>query len=104
MDKKEIELYKEEIIELTELLNEEWLDLKQLIKESNLDAHNLLLISYFEDENEREFGVLFTNERKVIRFIVQDKKLQFEDITNSNKLELEYPQVKVARDFFCAFE
>ncbi|KAF2337741.1 hypothetical protein [Flavobacterium ginsenosidimutans] len=100
MDTKEIELYKEEILELTELLNEEWLDLKELIKESNLNIHNLLLISYCEDENDREFGVFFTKERKVIRFIVQDKKLQLEDITNNKEIEIEFPQIKVARDFF----
>jgi len=100
METKEIELYKEEILELTELLNEEWLDLKELIKESNLDMHNLLLISYCEDENDKEFGVLFTNERKVIRFIVQDEKLQLEDITNNKEIETEFPQIKVARDFF----
>ena len=99
MENRQIELYKQEILELTKLLNEEWLDLKELIKESNLDMHNLLLISYSEDENDKEFGVLFTNERKVIRFIVQDEKLQLEEITNHKEIETEFLQIKVARDF-----
>lgn len=96
---KDIELYKEEILELTELLRTEWLDLRDLLETAGLDTKNLFLISYYEDEEENEFGLLFTKEKKVIKFSIYKEKLNLEDITNIENTENEFPQIKVAKDF-----
>jgi len=100
MDNKEIELFKEEIFELTELLKEDWLDLRNLIEQSGLEVQNLFLISYTEDESESEYGVLFTDKREVIEFKVYDEKIELIDITNVIEKEKEFPQIKIAKDFF----
>ncbi len=100
MDNKEIELYREEILELTELLKTEWLDLKELLQHSGLDPDNLFLISYCEDEKQNEFGVLFTNEKKVVQFEIYGGELILKDITGVEGFENEFPQIKVVKDYF----
>ncbi|SHH60050.1 hypothetical protein [Flavobacterium johnsoniae] len=98
MENRHIELYKQEILELTKFLREEWLDLRELIEESGLNTEELLLICYCEDENDREFGVLFINENKILEFIVQNNELELKDITNIEGIENEIPQIKIASE------
>jgi hypothetical protein len=98
MENRQIELYKQEILELTKFLREEWLDLRELIEESGLNTEELLLICYYEDQNDREFGVLFINENKILEFIVQNNELELKDITNIEGIENEIPQIKIASE------
>lgn len=48
------ELYKQEILELTELLknDEEWEDLRNILNEQNIDLRHIALVSFIEDEEE----------------------------------------------------
>ncbi len=98
MDIKEIELYKEEIWELTNLLRMELFDIKELLNESWLDVEKIFLIWYFEDEEETEYGIIFTNEI-IIQFEIYNKKVSLKDITDLEGIENEFPQIKVAKDY-----
>lgn len=100
MTDKEIELYKLEIEELTELLKTEWLDLRETLKNAEFEVENILLIAYCEDDNNGEHGILFTKEKRVIEFEIHDTKLSLKDISDNENLKSEIPQVAVVMDFF----
>ena len=96
LSEKEIELYKLEVCELTELLYTEWLDLKETLSDKiNLD--NAYLCSYYEGEEGEEYGAVLTKEKEIYEFELFNGEIvhvtQIEDIAY---LEKEYPQVIVA--------
>ena len=95
LSKEEIADYKEEIQELTELLNTEWTDLKEMLSnELNLD--NALLCSYFEDDDEGEYGVILTKDKQIYQFSIQEEVLEVIKVEHVQNIEEEYPQVIVA--------
>lgn len=95
LSKEEIEDYKGEIQELTELLNTEWSDLKDTLSEE-LNLDNALLCSYFEDEDEGGFGVIMTKDKQIYQFFIQEGALEIVKIDNLQDIEEDYPQVIVA--------
>lgn len=101
------ELYKQEITELTELLNvdEEWDDLRSILIQAGIDLSTIILVSFMEDDEENEYGVIVSKDLKVSKYI---RKTQIEknnidnfeivDITNEKDEIDKYPQVSVAID------
>ena len=57
------ELYKQEILELTELLKEDegWEDLRNVLVLKGFDLTQILLVSFMENEEENEYGVIVTS-------------------------------------------
>ncbi len=70
------------------------------VKESGLDVEKVFLISYFEDEKEIEYGIIFTNERTIIQFEIYSEKLSLKDITDLEGIENEFLQIQVAKDYY----
>ena len=99
------ELYKQEIIELTELLNEDeqWEDLKNILIESKMDISKIALVSFMEDDDENEYGVIVSNDLIVYKYErkTQEGKNNIDNFTmvdiTENEDELkEYPQIAIA--------
>lgn len=96
------ELYKQEVLELTELLreDEDWEDLRGILKVKGFDLNQILLVSFMEDEEENEYGVIVTRDLNVSEYSRSTKEgnnnagsFKLNDITN----ELDkYPQISVA--------
>ncbi|MGB7210434.1 MAG: hypothetical protein WBD27_17405 [Pyrinomonadaceae bacterium] len=96
MNDSDFELYKEEILELTELLNQEWIDLRNLIVSKGIVIDKTLLVNYYEDEEGGEYGVLVVDKKDAYKFEAADKKIsliKFDDLEIAKK---ECPQVEVA--------
>lgn len=98
------ELYKQEILELTELLrdDEDWEDLRSILRLKEFDSNQILLVSFIEDEEENEFGVIVTRDLNVFEYSRSTKEgievlddIKINDITNESD---KYPQVCVAID------
>ncbi len=101
------ELYKQEIIELTELLNEdeEWEDLKNILIQAKIDLNMIVLVSFMEDDEENEYGVIVSKDLKVCKFVrkTQEGKYNIEnfkmvDITKDEEELNKYPQTAIAVD------
>ena len=98
------ELYKQEILELTELLreDEEWEDLRNILVKNGFDLNQLLLVSFVEDEEENEFGVIVTKDLKAIEYSRSTSDDE-ENTDSFNSKEIisgmdKYPQISVAID------
>lgn len=97
MNKTEL-LDKEEILELTYLLKNEWNRIKNLIEQKNIDVSNCLLVTYMEDENCVEFGILITKEKEVLKFTIENDVILIEIEKNIQNIQKEFSQVKVGLD------
>lgn len=101
------ELYKQEIIELTELLNEdeEWEDLKGILVQAGIDLSRIVLVSFMEDNEENEYGVIVSKELKISKYARKTQKgknnienFEMVDITDDEKELNRYPQISIAID------
>lgn len=101
------ELYKQEIMELTELLNEDeqWEDLKSILIEAKFDISTIALVSFMEDDDENEYGVIVSKELKIHKYErkTQEGKNNIDNFNMVNitecKDELDkYPQIAIAID------
>lgn len=101
------ELYKQEIIELTELLNEdeEWDDLRGILVQAGIDLSKIVLVSFMEDDEENEYGVIVNKELKVSKYVRKTQKeknnienFEMADITDEEEEFNKYPQISVAID------
>lgn len=99
------ELYKQEVLELTDLLmNEEnWSDLRDVLTNKEFKLKEIALVSFMEDDEENEYGVIVTKDERVIEYVRSTANgqnsadyLKFRDITNSKEEIGNYPQVQVA--------
>jgi len=103
------ELYKQEILELTELLknNPEWEDLRNVLSKKGINIKCVALVSFIEDEEENEYGILVSKDIKVIQYLrttkYGDNNFSIIDITN-NKYEIsKYPQIHIATPLYKFF-
>lgn len=97
MDSHKRELYRIEVLELTDLLNTEWVDLRKLLIDNNVNLTGAYLAAYVEDETDgAEHGVLLTADKNLIKFIVNDGVITLEPIQNQAAIEDEFPSVTVA--------
>ncbi len=101
------ELYKQEIIELTELLNkdEDWEDLKNILIQAKIDLNMIVLVSFMEDDEENEYGVIVSKDLKISEYVrkTQEGKNNIEnfkmvDITENEEELNKYPQIAIAID------
>lgn len=98
------ELYKQEILELTELLknDEEWEDLRNILNEQNIDLKHIALVSFTEDEEENEYGIIIFKDLKIIEYSrftgYGDNNFCIIDITSDKEEINKYPQIGIAID------
>ncbi|MCT4509693.1 MAG: hypothetical protein N4A48_13225 [Tepidibacter sp.] len=98
-------LFEQQIVELTSLLlnDEEYNDIKNILINSGFCINKIVLVSFIEDEEENEYGVLVTNDKRVIEYtrstkVEQSNKKYFTsvDITDNDETIILYPQVQIA--------
>ena len=86
----EMDVYQQEIDELTSLMRKEWIDVKQCISRAGLNPETTLLVSFSEDEDEdededeMEFTILVTEDKRVFecsRSTAQGSEIKFASIT-----------------------
>lgn len=99
------ELYKEEILELTELLrnDEEWTDIREILIKKGFDLNKIVLVSFMEDELENEYGVIVTNDMIIYEYKRSTQRgenhidsFKIKDITDDKNGRDNYPQIPVA--------
>ena len=90
-----IQLYKQEVKELTELFRTQWSDVRSFAEQNNLSPTNTFLLSYIEDE--AEIFLLFNLEKGLYLYEKIDSKVSFEKVTFSS-VEKDFPQVSVLKD------
>jgi hypothetical protein len=97
MDSQDKELYREEVLELTDLLNTEWVDLRDLLIENNVNLKGAYMAGYFENEDDgAEHGIILTADKKLIKFVALDGELTLEPVQDQAAIEEEFPSVTVA--------
>ncbi len=101
----ELYLYKEEILELSELLrdDEEWIDIREILIKKGFDMNKIVLVSFMEDEVENEYGVIVTNDMIIYEYERSTQRdennidyFKIKDITDDKKERDKYPQISVA--------
>lgn len=98
-----VELYKEEIFELTQLLrnDEDWGELRCILTQKGFVLSHIALVEFMEDQEENEYGVIVTKDMKVSEYwrLTKDNNIHsfiFKDITNDSGKINKYPQIYVA--------
>jgi len=102
-EEEEKDLLRMEIEELSDMLrnDETWEKLREILRARNIDAQTTLLVSFMEDDEDRELGVLVTAGRRVLQYkrnTAVDDAASFEavDITDQPDRLEDYPQVPLA--------
>ena len=99
------ELCKQEILELTELLryDEEWEDLRDILTKKGFALSQIALVSFMEDEEENEYGVIVTKDMRVTEYSRSTQNgnnnvdsFKIKDITTAKDEIDKYPQIDVA--------
>lgn len=97
-------LYRQEIEELTYLVKNEWDDLRRILIDSNFDINKTLLVSFAENEDESEYGVLVNENKQVFEYkrsTAMDKNnienFSVIEITNDPNACNKSPQIEVAK-------
>lgn len=90
-----IQLYKQEVKELTKLFRTEWSDVRSIAEQNNLSPSNTFLLSYIEDET--EIFLLFNLKKGLYLYEKIDNKISFEKVTIGT-IEKDFPQVSVLKD------
>lgn len=96
MNHNEIDLYKQEIKELTDLLNTEWTDVKDVLDSAGISTDGGRLVSFYEDEEGSQYGVLLTSRKEIIKFEIKDEKISTKEIKDVSSIKNEYPQIIIA--------
>lgn len=100
-------LYKQEVLELTELLSndEYWANLRDILIEKGFNIRKIALVSFMEDDEENEYGVIVTKRIKISEYSrsTQNGKnnvnnFRIKDITNEKDKIYKYAQISVAID------
>ena len=99
MTGEQYELYREEVLELTNLVNNQWLQLKEVIESKGIRLSESLLVSYKEDEEGGEYGILVVSNSEIFNFhLAEGEIVTFENVAGDKEVEREYPQIAVALD------
>lgn len=90
-----IDLYKQEVKELTEYLRNEWDDVRSVAEQNDLSPMNTFLLGFIDDENETS---LFFNLEKGLYLAEKiDDNISFKKV-NISDVEKDFPQVQVLND------
>ena len=101
------ELYKQEVLELTELLknDEEWEDLRNILIQKGFNLSKTVLVSFVEDDKGNEYGVIVTKDIQIIEYSKLNKHeknnidiFKLKNITNEKDKINKYPQIPIAID------
>jgi hypothetical protein len=101
-EEEEKDLLRMEIEELSDMLrnDETWENLREILRARNIDPEKSLLVSFMEDDEDRELGVLVTGAKRVIEYkrstTANDASFEAVDITDQPERLEEYPQVPIA--------
>lgn len=95
MESKET-LYKQEIVELTELLKSAWHDLRNALIGAKVEIEGSYLAGFMEDEEGGAYGVILTAEKKIIRFVYKDHAINITPVDSPEEILGEFPQIHVA--------
>lgn len=95
------ELLRQEVEELTDLLRHDaqWLDLRSTLGSKQLDPERVLLATFYEDEDENEYGIFVTDDRRVFEFKrstrpgAKPRFSQWVERTGDDGALREYPQI-----------
>ena len=99
MTGEQYELYREEVLELTNLVNNQWLQLKEVIESKGIRLSESFLVSYMEDEEGGEYGILVVSNSEIFNFhLAEGEIVTFENVAGDKEVEREYPQIAVALD------
>lgn len=99
------ELYKQEVLELTDLLSNEenWSDLRDVLINKEFKLKEIALVSFMEDDEENEYGVIVTKNERIIKYVRSTSHkqkninyFQYKDITDLKEEIDNYPQVQIA--------
>jgi hypothetical protein len=96
MTKKEIELLKLEIVELTELFYNEWDDLRDALSNAGVKINNGRLVAMYEDENDNMDGIFITENNQIVKYEILNNIAYVKIISNVDEVSEDYPQVIVA--------
>ena len=103
-EEHETNLLQQEVNELTELLRRaaRWEDLRIALASKNLGPNDVLLVTFYEDEEDGEYGILVSLDRKVIEYErctrneLAHRFRVWRDRTGDSRFSQEYPQIGVA--------
>lgn len=100
--------YELQINELTDLVrhDSEWEDLRSILTASDFDPDVILLVSFMEDEEEREYGIfvkkdtkkIYAYERSTARGENDIHHFTVEDVTGDLNTKRKHPEIQVALD------
>lgn len=99
------ELLKEEVLELTQLLRNEddWSDLRDILLKKEFKLEEIALVSFMEDEEENEYGVIVTKNKNVMEYERSTEEgknnissFKSHDITHLKEEMDKYPQIQIA--------
>lgn len=105
MAKVDENLYRQEIEELTDFVRhgEGWLDLRNLLVDNGFIVDDTFLVSFLEDEEEMEYGVIVTKGKRIFEYsrsTEEDKdtleSFKLLEITHDNDKIDKYPQIPIA--------
>lgn len=96
-----MDLYLQEIEELTQLMRTEWLDVRECIEAIGLNPNETLLVAFSENEDEMEFCIIITKDKRILdcsRSTKEGEKMCFSNISELPKNESTYklhPTIKL---------
>jgi hypothetical protein len=105
MAKVDENLYRQEIEELTDFVrhDEGWLDLRNILTDNGFFVDDTLLVSFLEDEEEMEYGVIVTKDKKIFEYSRSTEEdndtlesFKLLEITHDNDKIDKYPQIPIA--------
>jgi len=92
-----LELYKEEVKELTDLLRNEWPDIQKIATDNGLDISNTYLFSFIESEDDDELCLFYEEGKGFFLYEKKDNEITFQS-KDKDSLEKEFPQVQTLDD------
>lgn len=92
-----IELYKQEVKQLTDLLRNEWDDIRTVAINNDLDPQDTFLLSFIEDEDENETCLFYQKEKGLFLYEKNNGSISFNQVQQAD-IENDFPQVQVLND------
>lgn len=98
-------LYRQEIEELTDFVRNDnsWSYLRSILIEKDFNLSDTFLVSFYEDEEEMEYGVIVTRDKKVFKYSRSTaegenniENFSIDEITNNVEKINEYPQIYIS--------
>ena len=92
-----INLYKQEVKELTNLLLTEWEDIRNIALDEELNLDTTFLLGFVETEEDEEFGLFYNKQKGLLKFEKTINSVKV-TLTTIKEIENDFPQVIVLTD------